>query len=100
MSGSASFWLFHIPNIVLAAALYTLIGRFLLSLFFRPQSELVIWRVFCQITNPLLHTIRAVTPALVPDGMLYLFGVIWILILRIALLLIATMYGFLPTAGA
>lgn len=100
MSGSASFWLFHIPNIVLAAALYTLIGRFLLSLFFRPQSELVIWRVFCQITNPLLHAIRAVTPALVPGGMLYLFGIIWILILRIALLLVATMYGFLPTAGA
>lgn len=100
MSGSASFWLFHVPNIVLAAALYTLIGRFLLSLFFRPQSELVIWRVFCQITNPLLHTIRAVTPALVPSGLLYLFGIVWILILRIALLLIATMYGFLPTAGA
>lgn len=99
MTESFKFWLFHVPNVLLAAALYTLIGRYILSLFFRPQSELVIWRVFCQITNPILYAIRSVTPAIVPNGLLLVFGIVWILLLRMILLLVATIYKFLPTAG-
>jgi uncharacterized protein YggT (Ycf19 family) len=99
MTDSFKFWLFHIPNVILAAALYTLIGRYILSLFFRRQSELVIWRVFCQITDPIVAMIRAVTPAVVPGGLLLIFGIVWILILRIALLLVATIFRFLPTSG-
>ena len=100
MSEDFKFWLFHGPNMVLAAALYTLIGRYILSLFFRPQSDLVIWRVFRQITDPLLGAVRALTPHVVPDGLVMVFAVVWTLILRIIWLLVAALNGFLPNAGA
>lgn len=99
MSEDAKFWLFHTPNMLLAAALYTLIGRYILSLFFRPQSELVIWRVFRQVTDPMLHATRMVTPLAVPDGLVMVFAIIWTLILRVVWFLVAALNGFLPNPG-
>lgn len=96
MSETMKFWFFHGPNMALAAALYTLIGRYVLSLFFRTQSELVIWRVFCQVTDPLLNATRVVTPAVVPPGLVMIFAIVWLLILRIIWFLLAALYGFLP----
>jgi uncharacterized protein YggT (Ycf19 family) len=101
MGEEVKFWLFHGPNLLLAAALYTLIGRYILSLFFRAESDLVIWRVFCQLTNPLLHATRFVTPLVVPNGIVMIFAAIWILLLRAVWLVAAAIFGFLPNmAGA
>lgn len=100
MSANAAFWLYNGPNMLLSILLYTLIGRYLLSLIFRPQSELVIWRVFCQVTDPVLHMVRAITPKIVAPGLVMIFAVFWLIILRILWLLVAVMYGFLPQVGA
>lgn len=100
MSEPMKYWLFHLPNLALAAALYTLIGRYVLSLVFRRDSDLVIWRVFRQITDPMLRVARAVTPLVVADGLVMIFAIIWILILRVVWLLVAAMSGFLPSVGA
>ena len=99
MSEDAKFWLFHIPNMALAAALYTLIGRYVLSLVFRHDSELVIWRVFRQITDPMLVAARSVTPLVVPNGIVMIFAIIWILILRVIWFVLAALSGFLPNVG-
>lgn len=99
MTEAIKFWLFHGPNMLLAAALYTLIGRYVLSLFFRAESDLVIWRTFRQLTDPLLHTARALTPLVVPNGLVMVFAIVWILILRIVWLMIAALNGFLPSLG-
>lgn len=100
MSANVAFWLYNGPNMVLSILLYMLLGRYILSLFFRPQSELVIWRVFCQITDPVLNAVRAVTPLVVPAGLVMVFAVFWLLMLRVAWLVVAAMYGFLPSLGA
>jgi len=39
-----TYWYFHLPNFVLAALMYTLLGRALLSLFLDPDSSNYIWR--------------------------------------------------------
>lgn len=39
-------WAFQGPNWILAALMYTLLGRFVLSFIFKDDSDLVIWRVF------------------------------------------------------
>jgi uncharacterized protein YggT (Ycf19 family) len=99
MSASDSFfthWYFHLPNLVLAAAMYTLIGRLLLSIFFGPGSAAVIWRVFVQITDPIVRAVGAVSPRIVPAPLLVAFAIVWCLALRMMLLLILTMYGFAP----
>jgi hypothetical protein len=88
MSEQLGFWLFTMPNYLLAAAMYTLMGRYLLSLFFKPDSELVIWRVFCQLSDPILHTVRAITPAMVPSGLVMVLAIVWMILLRLMLLVI------------
>lgn len=100
MSANAAFWLYNGPNMLLSILLYTLIGRYLLSLVFRPQSELVIWRVFWQVTDPVLYAVRAITPKIVAPGLVMIFAVFWLILLRIVWLLLAVMYGFLPQVGA
>lgn len=99
MSADVAFWLYNGPNMVLAILLYMLIGRYVLSLFFRQQSDLVIWRVFCQITDPVLYTVRAITPLMVPNGLVFVFAIFWVFILRIVLFLVALMFGLMPIVG-
>ena len=88
-----SFWLFHIINILLAAALYTLLGRYIMSLFFKPESDKVIWRVFNQITDPVLAFVRYFTPAIVPNGFVMVLAIFWMIMLRIFLMLAAIQSG-------
>ena len=45
-------WYFHLPNMVLAALIYTLIGRYVLELFFAKKQQATILVVFRQITDP------------------------------------------------
>lgn len=99
MTDSVGFWVFHLPNLVLAALIYTLLGRYILSLFFPPDSNKVIWRVFCQITDPILNLIRQMTPALVPAPLLNLFAVVWLFLLRFVLFYIVRMLGLLPAVS-
>lgn len=101
MAQEAGFWLFHLPNIFLAAMIYTLIGRYILSLFFPPDSDKVIWKVFCQVTDPVLDAVRLVTPAIVPAPLVNVFAVVWLLLARIAFYFLIRLLGLLPTiAGA
>ncbi|MDP3545734.1 hypothetical protein ACJ4V0_09565 [Phreatobacter sp. HK31-P] len=99
MTLSAADWLYHGPNLLLAALLYTLVGRYILSLLFKPDSDKVIWRVFAQVTDPVLRSVRTITPAIVPNGLVMIATIFWLVILRMLWLLIAAMFGFLPKVG-
>ncbi len=64
MTGQAllTYWYFHLPNFVLAALMYTLLGRALLGLIVQPDSSNYIWRFFCLITDPVVAAVALVTP--------------------------------------
>ena len=100
MNDGASFWLFQVPNMILAAAMYTLIGRYLLSLIFDQQSDKVIWKTFRTVTNPVLRAVRSVSPAIVPDGLVMVLAIFWLLMLRIFLVFAALYFGFAPKVVA
>lgn len=91
-----SYNIVNVVNLILAAAMYTLIGRYLLSLFFAADSRAVIWRVFCQVTDPVLRLVRVVTPQLVQDRLVMLFAIVWLVMLRIGLL---AAYFLAPSAA-
>ena len=57
-----TYWYYHLPNFVLAALMYTLLGRVLLSLFVEPDSSNYIWRFFCRVTDPFVDVVALVTP--------------------------------------
>lgn len=92
-------WYFHIPNFLLAALMYTLLGRFVLTFIFDPGAPNYIWRAFVALTDPVIRTVGFVTPLAVPPLVVLLFSVIWLFAARVALLLLVTLAGIAPTPG-
>lgn len=94
-----SYWYFHIPNFVLAALMYTLVGRMVLGLFVPPDWDNYIWRFFRRVTDPFLGLVRLVTPQVLGPGIVMVFGVLWLMVLRFGWLLILLRLGLAPFAG-
>jgi YggT family protein len=92
-------WYFHLPNFVLAALMYTLLGRAALGLFLDPDSPNYIWRFFCRITDPVVAAVALVTPKAAAPVVVWLFGVVWLFWLRVAFLYLFLALGAFPRAG-
>ena len=91
-------WYFHLPNFVLAALMYTLLGRVLLGFIVPHDSQNYIWRFFCRITDPFVALITPLTPKAVAPVVLWLFGVVWLFWLRVGLLYVFLLLGAVPRA--
>jgi hypothetical protein len=89
-------WYFHLPNLVMAALIYSLIGRYLLELFFAWKPDAVILKVFRQVTQPVVGAVRAVTPLVVPDGLVVILAIVWLMALRMFLYLTIIAAGVKP----
>jgi YggT family protein len=94
-----NLWYYHLPNFLLAALMYTLLGRALLGLIVGPDSQNYIWRFFCRLTDPFLALLQPVTPRAVAPVVLWLFGVVWLFWLRVGLLYLFLRLEVLPTAS-
>jgi len=90
-------WLYLVPNFILAALMYTLLGRALLGLIVGPDSMNYIWRFFCRLTDPFLALIQPLTPLAAAPVVLWLFGVVWLFWLRV--LLLAIFLAITPKPG-
>jgi hypothetical protein len=87
-----AYWWYHVPNLAMAALIYTLMGRYLLELFFAKRGDAVILRVFRGATDWFVRLVRAITPAIVPNGVVVVFGIVW--------LMAARMFWFLTAVAA
>ena len=98
MTGTAflSYWYFHLPNFILAALMYTLLGRALLGLIVQPDSSNYIWRFFCRITDPVVWAIAPLTPKAAVPVVVWLFGVVWLFWLRAGLLYAFLLFDAVP----
>lgn len=94
-----SLWYFHLPNFLLAAVMYTMLGRVLLGLIMDADSKNYIWRAFCAITDPFLKVFELVTPKATAPVVLWLFGFVWMFWLRVLLLYIFLSFGLIPRGG-
>jgi uncharacterized protein YggT (Ycf19 family) len=94
-----SYWYFHLPNFVLAALMYTVLGRFVLNFAFPPDSGNYIYRAFVRLTDPVLVALRWITPLAVPGMVSLIFAFLWLVLARVAWFLILGTLGALPTAG-
>jgi hypothetical protein len=98
-SNLVSYWYFHLPNFILAALMYTLLGRVLLGFVVEPGSSNYIWRFFCRITDPVVAAVAAVTPRATQPVVLWLFAFVWMFWLRVALLAGFAVLGLAPKLG-
>ena len=94
-----TYWYYHLPNFVLAALMYTLLGRVLLSLFVEPDSANYIWRFFCRVTDPFVGAVGLVTPKAAVPVVVWLFGFVWLFWLRVLLLYLFAVAGANPRMG-
>lgn len=94
-----TYWYFHIPNLMMAALIYTLIGRYVLELLFKGR-DVVILVVFRSITDPVVKLVRLATPAIVPNGLVVIFAIAWLMAGRMWWFLTAVALGMRPTVGA
>jgi len=92
-------WYFHLPNFVLAALMYSLIGRLLLQMLVDPDWDNYILNAFRRLTDPVLHAVAFITPQVVPSGLIILLAAFWLLLLRIALFLAFVLAGLQPPTG-
>ena len=91
-----TFWYFHLPNFILAALMYTLLGRVLLALIVEPESTNYIWRFFCRFTDPVVTAVAYITPKAAAPVIIWLFGVVWLFWLRVLLLNAFLISGVVP----
>lgn len=99
MGGSLlTHWYFHLPNFVLAALMYTMLGRALLGLVVPPDSTNYIWRFFVRLTDPVANAFAAVTPRAAAPVVLWLFAFVWLFWLRVGLLYLFLVLGAVPRA--
>lgn len=89
-------WHYHLPNFILAALMYTLLGRALLGLIVQPDSQNYIWRFFCRVTDPVVAVVALATPKAASPVVIWLFGVVWLFWLRVGLLYLFLLLGAVP----
>ena len=94
-----TYWYYHVPNFVLAALMYTLLGRVVLGFFVDADSPNYIWRFFCRITDPVVAAVAAVTPKAAAPVIVWLFGVVWLFWLRVGLLYVFLALGLFARSG-
>jgi hypothetical protein len=83
----------------MAALIYTLIGRYVLELVFAKSPDVVIVKVFRQVTDPVVALVRLITPAIVPNGLVIVFTIIWLMAMRMFLYLTIIASGVKPFLG-
>ena len=93
-------WYFHVPNLLMAAMMYTLAGRYVLELFFASRPDAVILKVFRGITDPLINAVRMITPQIVPNGLVIVFTAAWLMALRMIWFLTCVAAGMRISGGA
>ena len=94
-----TYWYYHLPNFILAALMYTLLGRAALGLFLDPDSPNYIWRFFCRLTDPFIGAVARVTPRAAVPLVVWLFGFVWLFWLRVLLLYVFALAGATPCMG-
>jgi uncharacterized protein YggT (Ycf19 family) len=101
MPGASYFahWYYHVPNLILLALIWLLIGRLVLSLVLGPGRGNPILRLLEAVTGPVLKVVGAITPRLVPAGLVIVFAIAWLLAARVALFVAVSARGVRLSMG-
>lgn len=100
MADFVAHWYFHIPNFILAALVYTLLGRLILGIFVPDGWDNYIWKAFKRLTDPPIALVGFVTPQVLPRIVVMIFTVLWLSAARVALAVGLNAAGLLPPSAA
>jgi hypothetical protein len=72
-----------VVNLLLATAMWLIVGRLVLRIFIRNPANPV-WQMFLIATEPPYRVSRALTGGRVPERWIWLVSLVWLLVLRVA----------------
>jgi hypothetical protein len=75
-------------NFLLATAQWLIVGRLVMRLFVRSESNAV-WQVFLISTEPAYRVSRLLTGGRVPERWLWLVSLLWLFVARLVVLVLA-----------
>jgi hypothetical protein len=94
------YWYYNIPNYLLAALAYTMLGRFMLGFFVPEDWNNYIWRAFIRLSDPIIAVVRYITPLAVTHLWILILAALWIHLVRIAFTLAMLSWGLVPMIDA
>ena len=97
--GLLAHWYYHVPSLILAALIWLLIGRLVLSLIRPPGEGASGVRLLDAVTHPGVKAVAAITPRTVPAALVIVFAVAWLLAARIALFVAVSATGVRLSMG-
>ncbi len=69
-----SYWYFHLPNFVLAAVMYTVLGRLVLGFFVPGELGQLHLARLPPVTDPAVRAVRYVTPDVLGHPVVLIFA--------------------------
>jgi hypothetical protein len=91
------FWYYYLVYYFVYWLVALLLARFVLSLFVRPDSLNVAWRVLVIVTDPPMHLTAPLTPAPLSGIARPLVTTFWLAILVLAYWLLLHQFGLAPS---
>jgi hypothetical protein len=90
-TGSFTYWYLQVPNLILLAMMALLLVRLVLSLLLSSSSGVM--RPVGAITYPVVATVGAVTPRIMPAAGVVVCAIIWLAAIRTGLVMVALAMG-------
>jgi hypothetical protein len=91
------FWYYYLVYYFIYWLVALLLARFVLSLFVRPDSLNVVWRVLVIVTDPPMRMTAPLTPAALSGIARPLVTTFWLLVLVLAYWLLLRQFGLAPS---
>jgi hypothetical protein len=91
---SASFvtyWYLHLPSLLLATLIVLLLGRLVLTPVLG-AGNVMVW-LLAIVTKPVVATVGAITPRIVPPAGVLVLAMVWLAALRMAVFWVALATG-------
>jgi hypothetical protein len=90
-TGSFTYWYLQVPNLMLLAMMALLLVRLVLMAVL--NGSLGVMRLMHMITHPVVATVGAVTPRIMPNAGVVVCAVIWLAAIRTVLVMAALAMG-------
>jgi hypothetical protein len=91
---SASFvtyWYLHVPSLLLAVFIVLLLVRLILMPVLGSGNPVA--RVLAAVTRPVVATVAAITPRIVPPAGVLVLAMAWLAVLRVSVFWVAVVKG-------
>ena len=94
------FWYYYLVYYFIYWLVALLLARFVLSLFVRPDSLNVAWRVLVIVTDPPMRLTEPLTPAAMSGIVRPLVTTFWLFVLLLVYWLLLQQFGLAPSLEA